>query len=448
MPPSVRSSTTPVGATGYLNDSNDAAAATVQVGEDNLSQVAQRLGVDLESLRRANPQVSDSGKTQAGQEIHLPPPRGQQTPRDTQREVESIPQSSLPPAPLSDPLTSSMVQAKLATGPGPSATLDAFEKAGGNFVYADADGGGSGSAKPAVQKSAPKELPEIKDMLTHPAKNSVGKDVFPAVQKDIEVGNYTKAFQTLDTLIKTKGENLWDEEKGPVTAMRDQLEFLSQMQKAGIKADYPPTEAQLVEYFKTLKDQPAAARQAFEDYANRFQVHPVNIATADFVMRYSREKHPVEKGSTTIDVTTDVPRSWSDVAGHPVSSEHFPQYIGKQMNDCKGYAFMAEELLGAAGFKVVHHVDAAPSKFGDGHMMVVFTHPGEKGLTLTSNDRAFRGGNERELAKQGFSYAAGGKDNVTGREHYFTGKTAADAEIQQGIFEARIKGVKYDELPR
>jgi hypothetical protein len=180
-------------------------------------------------------------------------------------------------------------------------------------------------------------------------------------------------------------------------------------------------------------------------------VHPVNIKGADFEVKYSHEKHSVTKGKDIFDITTDQPGSWSDVAGHPVSSKDFPQYIAKQMNDCKGYAFMAEKLLGAAGFKVEHYLDAAPSKFGDGHMMVMFSHTGEKGFTLTSNDGAFQGSNQKELAKNGFTYAAGGKDNVTGKEHYFTGKTGTDAQIQQGIFQAvtrdGTKGIKFDELP-
>jgi hypothetical protein len=452
MPQSVGSSTAPDGANAYASESNET-ATTAQIGEDNLSQVAQRLGVDLETLRGANPQVSESGKIQAGQEIHLPPAGGPQGSGDTDREIDSTRPSTPGLAPggdLSDNVIRGMWQAKLAGGgPGASVPPDVL-KANNNFVYADS-GGGSGSGKPPVQKS-PAELPEIKSMLTHPQKNSPSTQVLPAVQKDIEAGKYTDAFQKLDNLIKTKGDNLWDDEKAPISTVRDQLEFLSQMQKAGVKADYPPTEAQLVEYFKTLKDQPAAARQAFDDYAHRFQVHPANIATADFVMHYSHGQQSVDRGGTTIDVTTDVPRSWSDVASHPVSNEHFPQYIGKQMNDCKGYAFMAEKLLGAAGFTVVHHIDAAPSKFGDGHMMVSFSHPGEKDLTLTSNDGVFTGRNERDLAKKGFSYAAGGKDNVTGREHYFTGRTAADAEVQQGIFQVatrdRMRGIRYDELPR
>lgn len=450
MPPSVSSSTAASGATDNVNDSNTA-SITVQVGEENLSQVAQRLGVDFESLRRANPQVSDSGKVQAGQDIQLPPSLGQQASRDT--EVDSIPQSHLPPAPTSDPLARSAVLAKFGTGS--DATHEVFENMRGNLVQANTGlGSGSGSGTPAPAKPAPNELPEIKAWLTHPAKNSVGAKVFADAQKDIEAGNYTSAFQKLDNLLKTQEENLWEGEKAPATAMRNQLQFLSQMQKAGIKADYPPTEAQLVDYFKTLKDNPDAARQAFDDYAKRFQVHPVNVsADKDFVIHYSHEDHSVRKGNETFATTTDVPRNWSDVSARPVSSEHFPQYIARQMNDCKGYAFMAEKLLGAAGFQVAHHLDAAPSKFGDGHMMVAFTHPKERGqFTLTSNDGVFRGRNETELAKQGFAYAAGGKDNVTGREHYFTGRTAAEAEIQHGIYLAATRdgttGIRYDQLPR
>src|SRR3954451_8887864 len=43
--------------------------STVQVGESDLSQVAQRLGLDLTSLLEANPKLGNSGNLQAGQDI-------------------------------------------------------------------------------------------------------------------------------------------------------------------------------------------------------------------------------------------------------------------------------------------------------------------------------------------------------------------------------------------
>ena len=417
--------------------------ATVQLGENNLSQVAQRLGIDLDSLLRANPQVSDPNKIQAGQEINVPqaakPQAGVQ---DLQAISHEASTTSLPPAPLGDPLLKSVFQSKLG---------DILPQGDNVMMYADSGGVGSaagaGSATGATAKgasapvsapqAAPTEIADVKSWLTNPEihKNSVGKNDFAAAQKAIEAGDYTKAFEKLDTLIKTNGENLWDDEQKPTATVKDQLGFLSKIQKAGIKADYPPTEAQLVDFFKTLKDKPAAARQAFDDYAQGFHVHPVNIKGQDFEIKYSQEKHTLHRGGTDLDITTDAPRNWSDITSRPVSAKDFPEFIGKQMNDCKGFGLMADKLLGAAGFKVQQYVDTTGAH-GEDHEMVLFTHEKENGFTLTSNDKTFQGNDQKELAKQGFKYGAG--DHATGKEQFVTGKTAAEAEIQIVIKEHKL----------
>src|SRR5262249_37737959 len=43
-------------------------------GENTLAQVAERLNMDLDDLRNANPQVADPNSLNAGQEIRLPRP--------------------------------------------------------------------------------------------------------------------------------------------------------------------------------------------------------------------------------------------------------------------------------------------------------------------------------------------------------------------------------------
>jgi uncharacterized protein len=53
--------------------------STVQVGESDLSQVAQRLGLDLTSLLEANPKLGNSGNLQAGQDICTQGVRSAQT---------------------------------------------------------------------------------------------------------------------------------------------------------------------------------------------------------------------------------------------------------------------------------------------------------------------------------------------------------------------------------
>ncbi len=54
--------------------------ATVQVGETDLSQVAQRLGLDLASLLEANPNLANGAKLQAGQDVCLQGVKSSQVP--------------------------------------------------------------------------------------------------------------------------------------------------------------------------------------------------------------------------------------------------------------------------------------------------------------------------------------------------------------------------------
>ncbi|HMK22065.1 MAG TPA: LysM peptidoglycan-binding domain-containing protein [Terriglobales bacterium] len=45
---------------------------TVRLGESFLSDVAHRVGVESDSLRKANPHLSETAKLTPGQEIRLP----------------------------------------------------------------------------------------------------------------------------------------------------------------------------------------------------------------------------------------------------------------------------------------------------------------------------------------------------------------------------------------
>jgi hypothetical protein len=279
------------------------------------------------------------------------------------------------------------------------------------------------AAAPAPAQSTPITVPDdVAEVLTEGAgtKNRNAAQSFARAQQALAAGDYSKAHDALEKLMRGDGEDVLDPDQLQATEnVRDQLGFLSDMQKAGIRADYPPTEAQLVSYFKTLKNNPAAARQAFESYAQSFHVHPANVRGADSDIRYSNVK--VKQGDA--EYITDAPQSWSDVSKRPARGY---QYASRQMNDCQGYAYIAQDLLGAAGFKLVHHIAASTGE-NSGHAMAVFTHPKEKGYTLTSDDDTFQGTNEKELAKQAYK-----KLNVkdeSGHERFFVGKTEADAEI-------------------
>ena len=62
------------GAAGYGGSSpENEAVATVRVGENTVSDVAGRLGLEVHTLLQANPQIKDPNqKLNAGQDIRLP----------------------------------------------------------------------------------------------------------------------------------------------------------------------------------------------------------------------------------------------------------------------------------------------------------------------------------------------------------------------------------------
>jgi hypothetical protein len=102
----------PVGTIGTKTADNP--AATVQVGESKLSEVAQRLGVDTNSLQNANPQISDPAKLKVGQEIHLPQPSQTLKQNDEAGLQSQGSQSGRPHAPIGDALTKNVMQARLS----------------------------------------------------------------------------------------------------------------------------------------------------------------------------------------------------------------------------------------------------------------------------------------------------------------------------------------------
>ena len=69
--PRIDGSAGPIPVSGSSTSSGKS-VATVQLGESKLSEVAQRLGVDPDSLHNANPQIADANKLKVGQELNLP----------------------------------------------------------------------------------------------------------------------------------------------------------------------------------------------------------------------------------------------------------------------------------------------------------------------------------------------------------------------------------------
>ena len=91
--------------------STDNQVTTVQVGENNLSDVAKRLGVDPKDLQDANPQIPATLKT--GQEINLPQgQRSEGAHHGPERDDDN--KTTQPPfSPIGDPLAKGFYQSKL-----------------------------------------------------------------------------------------------------------------------------------------------------------------------------------------------------------------------------------------------------------------------------------------------------------------------------------------------
>lgn len=153
----------------------------------------------------------------------------------------------------------------------------------------------------------------------------------------VAAGDYTRAYGAMETSTHKQGEDLPpDAPVKPAVTVRDQVAFLSAVQKADIKAGYPPTEAQLRGYFQWLKDKPPDVRQAFEPIAGSFHIHPAQACGARTDVQYSHTK--VKRGQSGY--TTGGPRGWADVCCLPAK---VTEYASRQINDWPGDAFLSEK---------------------------------------------------------------------------------------------------------
>jgi len=87
--------------------------ATVLVGEKNIGQVANRLGLSKDDLLRANPQIKDPSNLKVGQEIHLPPHPGPTSEISSTSSPNPTAAKGLPKAPIGASIDSSVVKGKL-----------------------------------------------------------------------------------------------------------------------------------------------------------------------------------------------------------------------------------------------------------------------------------------------------------------------------------------------
>lgn len=221
---------------------------------------------------------------------------------------------------------------------------------------------------------------------------------------------------------------------------RQQQEFIGKMKAAGIEAHNPPTQDELKKYFATFnnKDKRGQALEQYENYTRAFHVHTAEVKgkeTQD--VHYSPEKTYVYKGQlynnekearaaakadpggTIGRVSSSDASQWSDVAGKP-------DYNGRKVQDCEGFAYMSQELLGSAGYQVTHTNNKASDNTA--HSMTVVKDPDSGKIAVTSNDKAITGaGSQDDLLKKGWEYAGGKADPGT----FYTGDTQAHAQARQ-----------------
>ncbi|GMU63426.1 MAG: hypothetical protein AMXMBFR34_51890 [Myxococcaceae bacterium] len=290
-----------------------------------------------------------------------------------------------------------------------------------------AQAGGVGGT--TVGKGKPKVDAAVTDFLKEACRQTTGdlKQAYADLKKAVDAGDWGTAAKKAKALLSGKADDqaeAIDEALGlsgtkSTEALIAQLDFLSKLEAAGVKADCPPTEAQLVQYFGTLKKDPRGAREAFAAYAEAFHVHPADAGQGDRDIAYT-------KGDSR------VPESWGEVTGEKAKGQ--PAHLGKHVNDCEGYAFLAETLLGAAGFTVAHHLTTHGGPAGD-HGMVSFKHPQEKGYTLTSNGHVLTGKDERALAIEGFNQAS--PKPATKDLRFYTGATMLESQERAGAHDKK-----------
>jgi LysM repeat protein len=92
--------------------STDNHTTTVQVGENNLSDVAKRLGADPDDLQKANPQLGSNSVLKAGQDINLPQNQSSQGPQES-RERDHDRATQPPSSPIGDPMVKDFFKSKL-----------------------------------------------------------------------------------------------------------------------------------------------------------------------------------------------------------------------------------------------------------------------------------------------------------------------------------------------
>lgn len=225
--------------------------------------------------------------------------------------------------------------------------------------------------------------------------------------------------------------------------------FVSEMRAGGVQASQPPTPDELRAYFATFNnraDRPKAL-SAYERYADAYHVHPASTDRPDADVRYSvserygwqgryygsmgeleraSERHRARGHDVDfLKVNPAAPDGWSEVTSDRASHE------GRHVNDCEGFTFLGQELLGAAGYRT--RAVAVDGPGDTDHAMLVAKDPSRPGQShVLSNERLFSPTegrrSEAQLLDDGYTFAGG---QLPAR--YFQGATQDEAQSRMVI---------------
>lgn len=316
-------------------------SVTVQQGE-TFAQVAQRNGVSESALKDANPNI-DLSRIQAGQELALPQKpqtnTAPQQPAFTGKPAVSDSSTRLAEHALGASLQAARLHAQVPGGALKEKKLD------GKITAPPSEStGAGGSGKPldstvqtAMTNAGMKNVsnpPSDAELKTYFSKNAPAHEL-------IAKGNFKDAAAEYR---KLAGAEKNPAEKTRLETVAKQLDVAQTLADAKIgKVSFPPSEANAVAFFKTLKGKPMSDIQdAFRNYANAFYVHSETKGVDRGDITYGDHKHV--EGNTAYKWTG--PESWKEITDSREAHSD-----GRRVIDCEGYAYMGKELLGAAGFK-------------------------------------------------------------------------------------------------
>lgn len=294
------------------------------------------------------------------------------------------------------------------------------------------------------------------EKLPKDEKHAPIRALYAEAKKLAEAGEPGQAAEKLERALSRYEEEIDGSQSlgdGGVAGTRNlaaQYRVLEAMKARGVDASHPPTQDELKRYMKSFdaqKDRPAALG-AFQAYAGAFYVHPANVGRPDEDIKYSEDptKHAYrgklydesaaadraqakKPGQLIYDITTHDASEWKDVTSDRERSGlggPHPHAAGKHVIDCEGYAYLAQELLGAAGYKTEQVAVAA--KTGEQHAMTVLTDPSRKGhYAVVSNDGVHTAAKKKDALDAGFR-AAMPEGAVPGA--YFYGRTQHHAQVQ------------------